>query len=45
MKGRDLFEDFDNIIFEDDHINWKELTEDVSKNNNNNNKSEVKNND
>ena len=43
MKGRDLFEDFDNIIFEDDHINWKELAEDVNKNNNN--KSEVKNND
>ena len=40
MEERDLFEDFDNIIFEDDHINWKELAEDVNKNNNN--KSEVK---
>jgi|TARA_R110001583_G_scaffold931_1_gene8153 hypothetical protein len=26
---RDLFEDFDNIIFEDDEINWKELIEDI----------------
>ena len=40
MEERDLFEDFDNIIFEDDHINWKELAEDVNKNNNN--KSDVK---
>tara|TARA_R100000234_G_C4997223_1_gene178559 strand:- start:1878 stop:2084 length:207 start_codon:yes stop_codon:yes gene_type:complete len=29
MKGRDLFEGFDNIIFEDDNINWKELIEDI----------------
>ena len=29
MKGRDLFECFDNIIFEDDNINWKELIEDI----------------
>ena len=40
MKERDLFEDFDNILFEDDNINWKELAEDVS---NNNNKNEEKN--
>tara|TARA_R100001163_G_C4910784_1_gene95224 strand:+ start:335 stop:460 length:126 start_codon:yes stop_codon:yes gene_type:complete len=40
MKERDLFEDFDNILFEDDNINWKELAEDVS--NNNNNKNEEK---
>jgi|TARA_R110000751_G_scaffold228155_1_gene329835 hypothetical protein len=26
---RDLFEGFDNIIFEDDEINWKELIEDI----------------
>ena len=26
---RNLFEDFDNIIFEDDEINWKELIEDI----------------
>ncbi len=31
MEERDLFEDFDNILFEDDNINWKELAEDVSK--------------
>jgi hypothetical protein len=37
MEERDLFEDFDNILFEDDNINWKELAEDVSKNNNNKN--------
>ena len=36
MKERDLFEDFDNILFEDDNINWKELAEDVSNNNNKN---------
>ena len=41
MEERDLFEDFDNILFEDDNINWKELAEDVS--NNNNNKNEEKN--
>lgn len=41
MEERDLFEDFDNILFEDDNINWKELAEDVS-NNNNNNKNEEK---
>ena len=29
MKGRDLFEGFDNITFEDDNINWKELIEDI----------------
>tara|TARA_R110002020_G_scaffold136643_1_gene305044 strand:- start:786 stop:911 length:126 start_codon:yes stop_codon:yes gene_type:complete len=40
MEERDLFEDFDNILFEDDNINWKELAEDVS--NNNNNKNEEK---
>ena len=40
MEERDLFEDFDNILFEDDNINWKELAEDV--NNNNNNKNEEK---
>ena len=36
MEERDLFEDFDNILFEDDNINWKELAEDVSNNNNKN---------
>ena len=40
MEERDVFEDFDNILFEDDNINWKELAEDVS--NNNNNKNEEK---
>ena len=40
MEERDLFEDFDNILFEDDNINWKELAEDFS--NNNNNKNEEK---
>jgi hypothetical protein len=28
MIERNLFEGFDNIIFEDDEINWKELIED-----------------
>jgi len=29
MGERNLFEGFDNIIFEDDEINWKELIEDI----------------
>lgn len=36
MNGRDLFEDFDNIIFEDDNINWKEFIEDININKNKN---------
>ena len=31
MKGRDLFEGFENIIFEDDNINWREFVEDTDK--------------
>ena len=31
MEGRDLFEGFDNILFEDDEINWKELMVDITK--------------
>ena len=31
MKGRDLLEGFENIIFEDDNINWREFVEDTDK--------------